>query len=397
MTRNQNQPAVLMLVATSVAGDTRVLREAGCLVDSGVEVVIVGRDVPVDFVPPHGISILSASGGSGLRPSSMGSLTTKKLPPHLQLARWFLLPTHRKKAFKAWADRAYDLASPLSFEAVHAHDFTALELGAKLAKEHCVPLIYDSHEWWIGRQRQYRATPIVDRREARTEAELASQAAAVITVGDAIAELIERKRGVKKVFVVRNSFPIDSESSENVVTPPRSILYAGRIDAFRELEVTMAVSALIKLPVCWMGGHDNQWAANFVPRARKLGIEVLESQPIASVTRAMQNAGLVLVTHSDKFESHRLALPNKLFHAVHAGVPVIATNVSELARIVRRHDIGELYQPGDSKSMQQAIERATARHTELIANVKAAQKALSWDRDAQVLRDIYIDVLAGDI
>lgn len=386
-----------MLVATSVARDTRVLREAGCLVDLGMEVVIVGRDVPADFAPPKGISILQASGGSGLRPSSMGSLTTKRLPPHLRFARWFLLPTHRKKSFSAWADGAYELASPLNFEALHAHDFTALELGARLAREHAVPLVYDSHEWWTGRQRQYRPTPIMDRREARTEAKFASQAAAVITVGESIAELIERERGVKKVFVVRNSFPIDSSSPKSVVSPPRSVLYAGRIDAFRELEVTMEVSSQIKIPICWMGEHDNQWAANFVPRARKLGIEVLKSQPIASVTSAMQNAGLVFVTHSDKFESHRLALPNKLFHAVHAGVPVIATNVSELARVVTKYDIGELYQPGNSKSMKDAIEKAIARHLELIANVRAAQQELSWDRDAQVLEDIYVDVLAGDI
>ena len=388
---------VLMLVATSVASDTRVLREAQCLVGLGFEVVVVGRNVPDDFLPPKGISIFRASGGSGLRPSSMGSLTTKKLPPHFRFARWLLLPTHRKKSFSAWAESAYKLASPLSFEVVHAHDFTALEVGARLAKEHGVPLIYDSHEWWLGRQRQYRSTPMMDRREARIEAELASQAAAVITVGNSIAELIERKRGVKKVFVVRNSFPIDSSSSKSAMSPPRSILYAGRIDAFRELEVTMAVSDLIKIPICWMGEHDNQWAANFVPRARELGIEVLKSQPIPSVTLAMQNAGLVFVTHSDKFESHRLALPNKLFHAVHAGVPVIATNVSELARIVTKYDIGELYQPGDSNSMRDAIERAIARHPELIANVRAAQKELSWDHDAKVLKDIYADVLAGDI
>lgn len=396
MTRKENPPTILMLVATSVASDTRVLREAGCVVDLGFEVVIVGRDVPVDFLPPKGISVISASGGTGLRPSSMGSLTTRKLPPHLRLVRWFLLPNHRKRSFSAWAETAYELSSHLNFEAVHAHDFTALELGARLAKEHAVPLIYDSHEWWVGRQRQYRATPFVDRREARIESELAGQAAAVITVGEAIAELIERNRRVNKVFVVRNSFPVSPESSRPVASPPRSILYAGRIDAFRELEVTMEVSGLIKIPICWMGEHDNQWAANFVPRARKLGIEVLKSQQIGDVTTAMQKAGLVFVTHSDKFESHRLALPNKLFHAVHAGVPIIATDVSELARIVKRYDIGELYQPGDANSMREAIERAVDRHAELIANVKAAQKALSWNRDAQVLRDIYLDVLAGE-
>jgi glycosyltransferase involved in cell wall biosynthesis len=324
----------------------------------------------------------------------MGSFTTKKLPPHLRLARWFLLPLHRKRSFQAWAEDAYQIASPLPFGIVHAHDFTALELGARLAKEHDVPFIYDSHEWWLGRQRQYRPTPIVDRREAILEATLGARAAAVITVGESIAQLMRSRRGMKSVFVVRNSFPSGGDHSKEVVSPPQGIIYAGRIDAFRELEVTMDVAKKIPLPICWMGEHENQWSANHVPRARKLGVEVLVSQPIASVTKAMQNAGLVFVTHSNQFESHRLALPNKLFHAVHAGVPVIATDVTELAGVVRQYDIGELYEPGNSQSMEEAISRAISRHSELISNVKAAQAELSWDRDAQVLRNIYSDVMS---
>lgn len=382
-----------MLVATSVASDTRVLREAGTLVEQGFELTIIGRNVPADFHPPKGITVLSASSGSGLRPSAMGSLTTKKLPLHLLAVRWFLLPQHRKKSFQSWADAAYQIASPLRFMVVHAHDFTALELGARLAKEHGVPFIYDSHEWWLGRQRQYRPTPLIDIKEAKLEAKLASEAVAVITVGDSIAQLMEHERGLKKVSVVRNSFPNEGDNSKKVVTPPLGIIYAGRIDAYRELEVTVEVASKISLPICWMGEHENQWSANFVPRARKAGIEVLSAQPIAAVTTAMQNAGLVFVTHSNQFESHRLALPNKLFHAVHAGVPVIATDVTELAAVVRRYDLGELYEPGNSKSMEEAIHRAISRHSVLIANVKAAKAELSWDRDAQVLRDIYQNAL----
>jgi hypothetical protein len=48
---------VLMLVATSVVSDTRVLREAQSLVKDGFDVIIVGRNVPTDFQPPKGISI----------------------------------------------------------------------------------------------------------------------------------------------------------------------------------------------------------------------------------------------------------------------------------------------------------------------------------------------------
>lgn len=384
-----------MLVATSVAGDTRVLREAQALVKEGYHLEIVGKEVPTDFIPPKGIVIHCAKSGHGLRPTSMSSLRTKKLSPPMRFLRWMLLPTHRAKSFNAWVEDSYLIASQLHFDIVHAHDFTALELGARLSREHNVPLIYDSHEWWLGRQRQYRSTPITDKREAQCEQRFVQQASAVITVGNAIADLMRTQRGGDNVKVVRNSFPMTPDATSLVRTPPKGLIYAGRIDAYRELEIIIDAVRKSSLSISWMGNYENQWSARWVPLARAAGIEVLPSQSLTAVTSAMQNAGLAFVTHSNQFESHRLALPNKLFHAVQAGVPVIATDVSELAGVVREFDLGELYEPGNPDSMRKAIERAVGRHSELIANVNAAKETLSWEEDEKVLVQIYRDVLEG--
>ncbi|MCX6430215.1 MAG: glycosyltransferase [Actinobacteria bacterium] len=397
MTKNANQVTVLMLVATSVAGDSRVLREAESLVRAGFSVEIVGKEVPADFDAPIGIKVHSSSSGHGLRPTSMSSLRTKKLAPHMRFVRWMLLPTHRAKSFKAWADGSYKLASTLDFDIVHAHDFTALEIGARLSRERKVPLIYDSHEWWLGRQRQYRPTPFTDGREARLERKLVQQASAVITVGKSIGDLMRLQREAKNVRVVRNSFPKTSDTSSLVTTPPKGVIYAGRVDAFRELETIIYASKTVSISITWMGDYANQWATQWVPIARASGIEVLPSQSLSAVTTAMQNAGLAFVTHSDQFESHRLALPNKLFHAVQAGVPVIATNVSELAGVVREFDLGELYEAGNAESMQKAIERAIDRHSDLVSNVNAAKGAMSWETDEKVLVQIYQDLIKAKL
>lgn len=384
-----------MLVATSVAGDSRVLREAEALIQEGYRVEIVGKEVPVDFQPPKGMIPHSAKSGQGLRPTSMSSLRTQELAPHLRFLRWMLLPTHRAKSFKAWSDDSYRLVSQMHFDIVHAHDYTALELGARLSREHQVPLIYDSHEWWIGRQRQYRPTPLADRREARAEEKYVRQASTVITVGSAIANLMRVQRRAANVKVVRNSFPLTPDATSLVRTPPKGLIYAGRIDAYRELETIIDATRESSLSITWMGDYSNQWAAHWVPLARQAGIEVLPTQSLDAVTSAMQNAGLAFVTHSNQFESHRLALPNKLFHAVQAGVPVIATDVSELAGVVREFDLGELYEPDNADSMRGAIDRAVARHGQLVKNVNKAKKSLSWEEDKKVLVEIYRDALEG--
>ena len=377
-----------MLVATSLATDTRVMREAEALVEDGYQVHIIGKEVPGDFTPRKGITWSSAFSGSGLRPAGTPSLSGKKLLPHLRFARWLLLPQHREKSFVNWAEAVHIIGSHLEFDAVHAHDFTALAVGERLAREHGVALVYDSHEWWFGRQRQHRQTPLLNARQAKEEADLASRAVAVITVGNAIADLFRSQRKIENVFVVRNSFPQSKKASE-VTSPPRGLIYAGRIDAWRELETITEVAPRTPLSITWMGEADNQWAQRNVPLARAAGIEVLPSQSIEQVSAAMQKAGLALVTHSNEFVSHQLAMPNKLFHAVQAGVPVIATDVPELHNIVTEYDLGELYTPGDADSMLAAIHRAFARHTELVANVRAAQGALSWESDREILLGIY--------
>lgn len=379
-----------MLVATSVATDTRVLREATTLVAAGHEVHIVGKDVPPDFEPPPGVTVSSAGASSVFRPAGAPSATGRTLSPPQRLARWALLPQHRNQAFGSWARAAQDDARTREFDVVHAHDFTALEAGAALAEQHRVPYVYDSHELWLGRQRQYRPTPLQDRRERAVERRLGQHAAAVITVGDGVAAALRRDYGWPHVVVVRNTFPLRADDGSSLPERPAGLVYAGRVDAHRELETVLAAAPLLPgLPVTLLGPADEVWVGAHAPQLQSSGVRLEAPVPVPEVTAAMRAAGVALVTHSDRFESHLLALPNKLFHAVHAGVPVVATDVPELASVVRRHDLGELYRPGDAAGLAAAVRRVTDRYDQLVASVAASAEALSWDVDAAALTAVY--------
>ena len=95
------------------------------------------------------------------------------------------------------------------------------------------------------------------------------------------------------------------------------------------------------------------------------------------------------MTHSDRWPNHRLALPNKLFHAVRVGIPVIATDVGELAKTVREHHLGLLYRPGDHHDLVRAVGSAIAEYPDLRAAVAKATPALTWPRDEAVLLEVY--------
>ena len=132
---------VLMLVWTPVSTDTRVLREATSLVAAGHTVHIIGRAVPEDYTPPPGITVDSV----GRPPLSTGR--TRALSAPERLARWALLPNHVDRRIAGWQAQVRGLlAGERAADVVHAHDFTALPVGAEIAARWGVPLVYDSHE-----------------------------------------------------------------------------------------------------------------------------------------------------------------------------------------------------------------------------------------------------------
>jgi len=373
---------ILMLVATSVATDTRVLREATTLVAAGHEVHIIGRSVPVDFVPEPGVTVSSVGSSSifGEQVKQPGS--SRKPAPHRRLARWLLLPQHRNSAFGRWARGVLADGRQRRFDVVHAHDFTALRTSAELARLHDVPLVYDSHELWSGRVRMHRPTPVQAWLEGREEARLGASAVAVITVGDGVADALRRRYGWTHLTVIRNSFP---RVSGGPPAAPVGAVYAGRLAPHRELETVARASRELPLPVTLIGPADETWLAAYDPK----GAAVQAPVTADAVTTLLQQAGISLVTISDASPNQRLAMPNKVFQAVAAGVPVVATDVGELARLVRQHHVGTLYRMGDAKDLVRAVREIISDYELWCRRVAQAQETLSWDADAARLVGIY--------
>lgn len=388
-----------MLVATDLATDTRVLREATTLAAAGHTVHVICRLLPQDYPLPAGITASCVSARSVFQDGAAARSPARRLPAPQRVARWLLLPQHRNQVFGNWARGALGDARTREFDAVHAHDFLALEAAAQVARERGVPLIYDSHEFWSGRPRHGRPTPLQTWRDRRREGRLGSQAAAVITVGEGVATALRETFGWQRVTVVRNTFPLAAPASPVAPGPddgehapghspagaPRALVYAGRLAAYREMETIAEASTRVDLPITLVGPADDTWMAGF----DRKNCAVRPALSVDGVTALLAEAGLALVTLSDRWRNHQLALPNKLFHAVRAGVPVVATDVGELALAVRQYKVGTLYQPGDAGSLVAAIEEARSRYPELVANVAAAAREMSWEPDAEALLGVY--------
>jgi len=94
--------------------------------------------------------------------------------------------------------------------------------------------------------------------------------------------------------------------------------------------------------------------------------------------------------------NHRLALPNKLFEYTAAGVPVLASDMPVLAKVVRAARIGEVVSADDPVAIAAGLRLLTepAGVAERTRRARAFAHTNSWSSEAQILARVYTDLAA---
>jgi glycosyltransferase involved in cell wall biosynthesis len=91
--------------------------------------------------------------------------------------------------------------------------------------------------------------------------------------------------------------------------------------------------------------------------------------------------------------SYRYSLPNKLFESIHAGVPVVAADLPDLAALVLRYGVGEVVDPSRPELLADAITRILADPHPYRRAARGARLEVSWGREEAALLDLYTRVL----
>ena len=115
-------------------------------------------------------------------------------------------------------------------------------------------------------------------------------------------------------------------------------------------------------------------------------------QAVAATVQSCDVAAVLLCPESWHIRS---TLPNKLFEALAAGVPVVTSDTFALRRIVRRYELGVLCDPRDPNAIATALRQlltpeAQAYHR---TRIHRAQQRINWTHEAQRLRTIYRELL----
>ncbi len=378
----------LFLLDNSFVFDKRVYLEAKSLVKQGHQVILVA-------VKQAGLPTQETRDGIEIHRLLDRSFNDLKKP------RWF--PTNAKM-----------LSDKFSFDTVHAHDQAMFYLGVQIKKRKPkVKLIYDSHElfheWPVnlhdGKDLWLKAKTIVVRKlEILREKRNGKHIDRLITVNDSLADnltsyfllkqpalslknLPERVASVDKTQILREKFSIPEDH--------KIIVYFGKNVYLRSLNIEQVfhefkdVSNVSFVFICSL----NAVAREVMEYIKAKGYKHIYFHDLISpedIQRYLGSADVgLLSTWNKKDKSYWLALGNKLFDYIRAGIPVLTTQQPEYKRIIDDFACGIAVNPDISGAYLEGFRMIENDIDTFAEKSRQAADVLCWENEEHKLIELY--------
>lgn len=280
---------------------------------------------------------------------------------------------------------------------IHCNDWQTLHLGTLAKIRVGSKVVFDSHE--LETHRNPPLPPARKRWMERYERNHFENCDLITTVCDSIAEYLKSHYNIEQPLVVENApFKVIPAGNETVArwgrTPVTSTLRSesgfsetdfilvvvGNVTINRGIETV--IDAVDKLPpnvkLTLLGKALPAFKEKVTAQINGLGIgdRIRFLQPVnpTAVVPFLQTADLGVIPLIPATLSYEYALPNKLFECAFAGLPIVASNTSEVLRVLNEYGLGETYQAGDSSALVELVMKHY-RMWEATGSIRADQSA----------------------
>lgn len=282
---------------------------------------------------------------------------------------------------------------------------TSLPALDRLRRSHGGRTVYDSRDIYMharsmeGLGRTWRwLLGGLERRWAR-------RCDAILTVNDAYAEILARRFEVPRPPVVRNTPARYSQLTPrpdllrqrlDLAATTRIVLYQGGLMTERGIEQGM--EAILSVPDAMfvlMGFGSQEDTMMRLGRSDRYRdrVRFVDPAPPADLLDWTASADVMLMAIQPTTLNHRYTTPQKLWEAIAAGVPVVASDLPGMAAVVHETGCGELVDPTDPADVARGIlailDLPAPDRRALEARCRAGGEVYCWEHEVDVLLDLY--------
>ena len=361
------KPKAIVSVINDLVTDRRVHKTCVLLSEQGYEVLLVGR-------------VLKNS---------------LKMNERIYQTRRMKLWFEKGVAFyMEYTVRLFFLLGRNKAELLVANDLDTLLPNYYFSKRRKIPLVYDSHEIFC-EVPELQGNPLKKKIWELLEKNMVPKLSYCITVNQSIANWFHDKYNVD-FKVVRNipdliSIPYFKTRKElNLPVDKKIILLQGAgINIQRGAEEAVeAMQYLSNAVLLIIGGGDA--IPNLVEIIKQFNLQdkvrILGKMRPEELTQYTRLADIGLSMDKASNINYQYSLPNKLFDYVHAGVPVLASPLTEIKGFIERYQVGICIDTHEPEHIATKIREMldSKEYPNWKANTFAADAANSWDEEKKV-------------
>ena len=286
----------------------------------------------------------------------------------------------------------------------HAHDLNNLEVAYRAARANGSKLVYDAHELFS--EMANRWVRLKRGSWRRLEARLLPRADLSITVNDLIAGELSRRYNVPPPLVLLNcpdpppTFDPDARydlirERLGLPTERKIVLYQGWMSEGRGLENLVRSAGLLAhdAVVVFMGYGDYQATLEGMAAAGPADrVHFILAVPQRDLLAYCASADVGVIPYQAVDLNNYYTSPNKLFDFIQAALPIVASDLPFLRKVIAEHDLGVVARLDSPRSYADAINGVLTRPdggAALRANLRKAAPQYTWSAQAEKLLEAY--------
>lgn len=275
-------------------------------------------------------------------------------------------------------------------DAICAIDLDTILPCLRVSKLKKIPRIYDAHELFT-ELKEVVIRPHIQKMWTGVEKHAVPKYQLGYTVSESIAAEFKKRYGVNYSTIrnVSRLKPVNKNISQE-----KFILYQGAVNEARAFEYLIPAMKMVncRLVICGDG--------NFMPQLKELikdhdveeKVELMGMLSPEHLWEFSQKAYIGIAVAENEGLNQYMALPNKFFDYMHAGLPQVTMNFPEYKKINDQFEVALLIDNPAPKTIADELNKLlqdTVLHDRLRANCLRAREILNWQQEEKKLLSFY--------
>jgi len=256
-----------------------------------------------------------------------------------------------------------------------------------------IPRIYDAHEFFTG-LKEVVTRPSIKKFWTKIERMTVPRFRWGYTVSEPIADEFHRLYGVN--YATIRNIPV-LKPLDNLLPGEKFILYQGAVNEARGFEYLIPAMKMIphKLVICGDGNFMDQLKELVIANQVQDKVELKGMLQPGELWKISQQATIGVAFPENIGLNQYLALANKFFDYMHAGLPQVTVDFPEYKKLNDQYRVAVLVNDIEPKTIADSVNNLMADTVlleQLRQNCRKAREELNWENEEKKLIALYQNI-----